>query len=219
MRKCRACHEICTSPCESAVPATQVNPCETSALPCQWARAPSMVRDCPNALRTRSGRTPNALRPGAANRLASSSPETPIHARGHAFCRFLTPTTHARIFLVRLFLLFICLSESWLSISCRNTEVPSKLPLMIPLCGRVKGYPLVRVDCAGNGACVQCIDATCVSGYSPFDPIANLPSSDMSSSCERILSAFTDDWLSGLDDSSALKISQGSVLISCLKSL
>ena len=43
----------------------------------------------PNALRTRSERGPNALRPGAANRLAFGSPETPIHARGPAFCSFL----------------------------------------------------------------------------------------------------------------------------------
>ena len=110
LRKCCACHEICTSPCESAATATLFNPCETSALnePAFRAR-PELAPSC-------SARAPNALRPGAANRLASSSsPETPIHARGHAFCRFL---------------FFICLSESWLSISCRNTEVPSKLPLI-----------------------------------------------------------------------------------------
>ena len=53
----------------------------------------------PNALRTRSERGPNALRPGAANRLAFGSPETPIHARGHAFCSFLySHHTRAHIF-------------------------------------------------------------------------------------------------------------------------
>ena len=46
----------------------------------------------PNALRTRSER-------GAASRLAFGSPETPIHARGHAFCSFLySHHTRAHIF-------------------------------------------------------------------------------------------------------------------------
>ena len=126
LRKRYACHKIWTWPCESAAPATQFKPGETFALPCQWARAP-------NALRTRSESGPRVVRPGAANRLASSSPETPIHARGHAFCRFLTPTTRARIFSRALIpSLVICLSESWLSISCRNTEVSFKLPLTKP---------------------------------------------------------------------------------------
>ena len=41
----------------------------------------------PMGPRSKSG--PRLVRPGAANRLAFSSPETPIHAQGHAFCTFL----------------------------------------------------------------------------------------------------------------------------------
>ena len=163
LRKCCACHEICTWPCESAAPATKpvlglakvlrlsrnlyltlrkgcacheiqalgkLNLAKVLRLPrtlhltlrkccalhltlrkCCACQAIQPLRNlrvavpmgprsepAPSPLRARSERAPNALRPGAANRLASSSPETPIHARGHAFCRFLTPTTLARIF-------------------------------------------------------------------------------------------------------------------------
>ena len=90
-----------TWPCESAAPATKSapHPAKVLRLPRNSTLAkPPRCRANGPALRARSERAPNALRPGAANRLASSSPETPIHARGHAFCRFLTPTTRARIF-------------------------------------------------------------------------------------------------------------------------
>ena len=136
LRKCCACHEICTRPCQNAAPATQFNPCKTSALPCQWAR------------RARSETAPRPLRPDAADRPAFASPETPLHAQGHSFCDFLIsgdadsctgprflrlslPLPHARaFFLAGLLLLLSFVSECQLSISCRNTEVPSKLPLI-----------------------------------------------------------------------------------------
>ena len=78
LRKCCACHEICTRPHQNVAPATQCNPCETSALPCQWSRR-----------RARSETAPSPLRPDGADRLAFASPETPIHAQRHAFCDFL----------------------------------------------------------------------------------------------------------------------------------
>ena len=74
----------------------------------------------------RCERDPTMVRPGAPNRLAFSSPDMQIHAQ------FYSPTARARSFSRALIpSLVICLRESWLSISCRNTEVPSKLPLTI----------------------------------------------------------------------------------------
>ena len=81
----------------------------------------------PKALRTRSESGPTRRREQASFRLSGGDPNS---RTGPCFLQLSILLPHARTyFLARLFLLFICLSESWLSISCRNTEVPSKLPL------------------------------------------------------------------------------------------
>ena len=92
LRKCCACHEICTSPCKSTAPATEIKPCGIFALPCQWARAANVIREW-------SENGPTMVRPGAANRLAFSSPDTQIHAQGHTFGALLfSHHTHAHLF-------------------------------------------------------------------------------------------------------------------------
>ena len=126
LRKCCACRKTCARPCESIAPATHIQSLgklDLAKVPRRPRTLHLTLRKCcachasqplrnlrvavpmgprsepaPNTLRTRSERAPNALRPGAANSLASSSPETPTHARGHAFCRFLTPTTRSHAY-------------------------------------------------------------------------------------------------------------------------
>ena len=88
LRKCCPCHEICDlakpSCCRANGPALR-----------EWSDGPRLDR------------------PGAANRLAFSSPETPIPAQGHAFCTFLfSHHTRTHIFSRAYFLLLSSVSES-----------------------------------------------------------------------------------------------------------
>ena len=106
--KCCACHAI--QPLRNLRVAVPMGP--------RSEHGPRLPEPAPSPLRTRSERTSAKRREQASFQLSRDS-LLPPHARAY--------------FLACLFLLFICLSESWLSISCRNTEVPSKLPLIMYL--------------------------------------------------------------------------------------
>ena len=78
--------------------------------PCCRANGPVLLgwSEIARARCERSECALNALRLDIANRLVSNSPETPILARGHAFCRFRIPTTRTCLFSCVLIPSFSC---------------------------------------------------------------------------------------------------------------
>lgn len=95
-------------------------------LTSQKARASAPMRRRPSPFRTRSGPVP---RPTSVRRRDHSPPELPKPKEGHSFRHFYSPPhAHAR-FLACTHYLFI-LSVRRTSMSVRNTEGPSKLPLI-----------------------------------------------------------------------------------------
>ena len=149
LRKCCACHKTCTWPCENAAPATK------SALDlAKVLRLPRNIhltlRKCCacHAIQTlgkldlaKALRLPRILHTTLPKCCACHAIQTLRNLRpdaGQARFRISgdansrTGLPHARaFFLAGLFLLLSFFSESLLSVSCRNTEVPSKLPLTI----------------------------------------------------------------------------------------